>query len=365
MKTAPRQTVLSATDHLAARLDGIIGEVLAPHLNGLEWTSILVELDKLKGKSPSPITANDLQSQLRVMTERLGGLGFPFDDGARTVSTLASDLRTVRRNLAHTNPFTRLEAWRAADHCVRLLEAFGDSDGIIRATEIRHDAFLAYAEESGLGPGPALPESKPSPRSATGVAGVIESDDEGVGTVEVRQRAVEDAVRGDQGGLVYEPWPGDQVGDVAVLDTIARNESKLKVRALAEEIVDFEWPIGLDRLAGEVARGFGLKKVVKERKKRIERQILNAGVFVDEHGFVWPTKSDALTWTAYRVDKGARPRNFEEISPREIANALRRVRDDCRTLDDDAQELAVLRAFQREKKTRGVRHQLDLAWELL
>src|SRR5699024_7430819 len=108
MTAEPRQIVLSATDHLASRLDGIIARVIAPHVNGLAWTAVLVELDKLKGKRPSSIAANDLQAQLRMLTERLGGLGYPFDDESRTVSTVASHLRSVRRNLAHTNPFSTL-----------------------------------------------------------------------------------------------------------------------------------------------------------------------------------------------------------------------------------------------------------------
>lgn len=359
MAITSRQTVLAATDHLAARLDGIIAGVLAPHLNGLEWTSILVELDKLKGKRPSIVTANDLQSQLRVLTERLGGLGFPFDDETRTVSTVASDLRAVRRNLAHTNPFTTLEAWRAADHCVRLLEALGDTDGIIPATEIRHEAFLEYAKESGLGPAPALPELG----RAAEVAGGTEHA--GSGTPEENRRSVEKAVRGDHGEVVYEGWPGHQAGDVTVLDTIARKESKLKVQALAEEIVDVEWPIALGRLAKLVGRGFGLRKVVSGRQKKIERQILNTDLFVDEHEFVWPATADAEEWTGYRVDRKNQPRDFNEISPREIANALRQVRSENPSLDDDAHELAVLNVFGRERKTQGVRRQLDLAWELL
>ncbi|MGO1259376.1 MAG: hypothetical protein ACTMII_10525, partial [Brachybacterium sp.] len=135
--------------------------------------------------------------------------------------------------------------------------------------------------------------------------------------------------------------------------------------ALAEEIVEVEWPIAIGRLAKLVGRGFGLGKVVSGRQKKIERQIFNTDLFVDEHGFVWPTAADAAEWTAYRVDRETQPRGFMEISPREIANALAKVRKDAPSLDDDAQELAVLRFFGRERKTQGVRHQLDLAWELL
>ena len=359
MTAEPRQIVLSATDHLASRLDGIIARVIAPHVNGLAWTAVLVELDKLKGKRPSIIAANDLQAQLRMLTERLGGLGYPFDDESRTVSTVASDLRSVRRNLAHTNPFSTLEAWRAADLCVRLLEALGDADGIIQATEIRHEAFLGYARESGLGPAPALPEDGPAAELPKTVVGP--GNHKAVG----KEISVEEVVRGTEGEVVYEEWAGHQVGDVAVLDTIARKESKAKVQALAEEIVDVEWPIALDRLTRLVGRGFGLGKVVAGRQKKIERQVRNADLFVDGHDFVWPSPADAEEWKAFRVDNATRLRKFEEISPREIANALSRVRSDDPTLDDDAQEIAALKFFGRQKKTQGVRRQLDLAWELL
>lgn len=359
MTTTPRQTVLAATDHLASRLDGVIARVLEPDLNGLDWTTVLLELDKLKGRRPSLISRNDLQAQLRMLTERLGALGFPFDDDSRTVSTVASDLRTVRRNLAHTNPFSTLEAWRAADLCVRLLEALGDTDGIIRATVIRHEAFLGYAEESGLGPAPALPETS---REAVTDGARTEDDVSDPGS---RRETVVETVRGDGGRIVFEGWPGRQVGDVSVLDTIARKESKLKVQALAEEIVDMEWPIALGRLSKLVGRGFGLGKVVVARQRKIERQIRNAELFVDEHEFVWPSEEDAMGWTEFRVDAETRARRFEEISPREIANALARVRIESPGLGDDEQELEVLRTFGRARKTQGVRRQLDLAWELL
>ncbi|MCW1804358.1 Swt1 family HEPN domain-containing protein [Brachybacterium squillarum] len=359
MTTTPRQTVLAATDHLASRLDGVIARVLEPDLNGLDWTTVLLELDKLKGRRPSLISRNDLQAQLRMLTERLGALGFPFDDDSRTVSTVASDLRTVRRNLAHTNPFSTLEAWRAADLCVRLLEALGDNDGIIRATELRHEAFLGYAEESGLGPAPALPET-----ARTLVPGERHAEDV-LPDAESGRRSVEDTVRGSDGRAVFEEWQGRQVGDVAVLDTITRKDSKLKVQALAEEIVDVEWPVSLVRLSKLVGRGFGLAKVVSARQRRIERQIRNADLFVDDHGFVWPSAVEAADWSEFRTEPEVRVRAIEEISPQEIANALAWIRSESPSLSAEGQELEVLKVFGRERKTQGVRRQLDLAWELL
>lgn len=353
--------VLKATDHLATRLEAIIAEILAPHLGGLEWTAILVEMDRLKGKRLTTISPNDLQSQLRVLTERLGELGYPFDDESRTVSTVASDLRTVRRNLAHTNPFTELEAWRAADHCVRLLEALGDQGGLVAATEVRHQAFLAYAERSGLGPAPAQAEGE-----VDAVAGDSRKRSGAKTPASAEgKRSVQEIVHGERGDVYYEPWPGHQAGDVSVLDTIARKESKGQVQSLAEEIVDFEWPIALERLAREVARGFGLRRVTKDRTRKIIRQIHNSGLYVDEYDFVWPTKLDRDEWSGYRTAEGVETRPIEEISPNEIANALLVVRRDALGSSDEEQELLVMERFGRSKKTQGVVRQLNLAWELL
>src|SRR5699024_12428515 len=95
MTAEPRQIVLSATDHLASRLDGIIARVIAPHVNGLAGSAVLVELDRLKGKRPSIIAAHEPQGQLRMPTERPGGLGYQCDDASRTVSTGRGALRPL------------------------------------------------------------------------------------------------------------------------------------------------------------------------------------------------------------------------------------------------------------------------------
>ena len=98
--------------HLATRLDPIIGDRLRSELDGLPWTSVLVELDRMRGKTAKNYASTDLQSQLRMITERLGNLGFPFDDHSRQVSTLGNELRIVRNKWAHQDEFTLLDAWR-------------------------------------------------------------------------------------------------------------------------------------------------------------------------------------------------------------------------------------------------------------
>jgi len=87
-----------------------------------------------------------------MLTRRLGNLGFPFDDNKQTIGALGRELRIVRNARAHGDPFTRLDAWRAHDYCVRLLEYFGDAEGLLKANELRQEALVAYVEEQGIAP---------------------------------------------------------------------------------------------------------------------------------------------------------------------------------------------------------------------
>ena len=47
----------------------------------------------MRGKPPKAYVATDLPAQLKAITERLGNLGFPFDDHTRLVSAVGSELR--------------------------------------------------------------------------------------------------------------------------------------------------------------------------------------------------------------------------------------------------------------------------------
>src|SRR3712207_606928 len=98
-----RRAVDAGLHHLASRLDPIIAARLGPRLGGLPWPTVLVELDRMRGKPPKTYAATDLQAQLKVLTERLGELGFPFDNHTRIVTTLGNELRIVRNRWAHND----------------------------------------------------------------------------------------------------------------------------------------------------------------------------------------------------------------------------------------------------------------------
>lgn len=106
-----------------------------------------------------------------MLTERLGGLGFPFNDGLRQVSTVANELHILRNRWVHYDPLSDLDALRTADHVARLLTLLGDADGAAEAKTRRTELLTAYATEHGIAaPAPISevttePVSTPTPRS--------------------------------------------------------------------------------------------------------------------------------------------------------------------------------------------------------
>lgn len=146
----PNLSVKEGLDHLAKRLDPIIAARLATNLGGHPWTVVLEILDQKKGFAKGyKYWTYDLQAQLRMLTERLGDFGYPFDDQHRAVSTIGNELRIVRKEMAHMHDFSVEEAFRANDFCVRLLERFSD-EGVEEAKRIRHEALAALATQEGV-----------------------------------------------------------------------------------------------------------------------------------------------------------------------------------------------------------------------
>lgn len=359
-----RHSVDRGLHHLAKRLDPIIGARLAPSLGGLPWPTVLTELDKMRGKPPKTYVATDLQSQLKTITERLGNLGFPFDDHTRLVSALGSELRIVRNRWAHHDELTTLDAWRAHDFAVRLLEHFGDSDGVANAGDLRDEAFAALAEEKGIAAHVAADISEPVAASTTPknppAADVVRPDP----AVLTRSDSSSTPTIGS-GRFEFEPWTVVLVGDVAVLDDLPKKAAKEKVRSVATEIAEFEGPIHIDRLAQLTAASFGVQRLWPAREKKLTYQIRRTDLLVDGDKFVWPTDLDPKTWREFRPSDSTVDRPFTEISPVEIANAMRVLRNGATNISDAELDAAALRTFGRKRKTKQFSVHLARARELL
>lgn len=354
--TVSAHTSISKTlQFLAERLDPIIQERLEPDLGGLEWTVVLTEMDRAKGRTPRNYWRTDLQSQLRILTERLGSLGFPFDDHLRTVSTLGGELRIMRNRWAHNDPLTNLDAVRTADFAARLLKVFSDTDGAEYCRHLHDQALLVYAEAKDLITFEA-DDSEPAPE----LIGVDDTehvfpDDE------LTAPDSEDMTRTQAGDSTptigdsrfsFDPWTLVVAGDKSVLDDLPKKAAKMQVRAVAAEIAEFEGPIHIDRLIRLTARSFEMNRVSKAKSAQLRRQLKQLDLLVDGDGFIWPSDIDPDNWDEFRPNDSSVNRPFTDISPVEIANAYRSIATRRPDLDDDDLDSAVLRTFGRKRKTR-------------
>ena len=371
MTFKPNLSVKEGLDQLAKRLDPIIASKLVSNLAGHPWTVVLEILDQKKGfTSGYKYWTYDLQAQLRMLTEKLGDFGYPFDDRQRTVSTLGNELRIVRKQMAHMHEFSVDEAFRANDFAVRLLEHFGDAAGLVEDRQIRHEALAALAVQEGVTeqvaeasaatvPHPAAPAEESSPTSAPAdeAEPVLVAPDP---TVLVG----EPSAIGDR-RLEFEPWTVVPVGGVDVLDDLPKKVAKERVRAVAVEIATYEGPIHLDRLVDMTAQSFGLQRVRAGREKKIAYQIQQAGLFVDADKFVWPREIDPSTWAEFRPNDSNADRPFVQISPIEIANAARFIKAKQPGFTDDEHDVAVLQTFGRQRRTKQLAAHLAKAKEHL
>ncbi|MSS85177.1 hypothetical protein FYJ24_10495 [Actinomycetaceae bacterium WB03_NA08] len=133
-----RVEVGRALDLLASRLDSLIQATLANRLCGNHWVKVLEQLDRARGRAPGMYSADDPSAQLRMLTERLGDWGYPFDTGkTREVSAVAQQLRTLRHGWAHYATFDQWDGLRAHDAAHRLFELLGDREGAAQAEAMR------------------------------------------------------------------------------------------------------------------------------------------------------------------------------------------------------------------------------------
>lgn len=367
MTFKPNLSVKEGLDHLAKRLDPIIGDRLAANLGGHPWTVVLEILDQKKGfTSGYKYWTYDLQAQLRMLTERLGDFGYPFDDQHRTVSTIGNELRIVRKQMAHMHEFTVDEAFRANDYAVRLLDHFGDAEGLDEAKRIRHEALTALAAQEGVTEQVAAEAAAPSPSTLIvpePLATKTDMEHEAV-RPDPEMLVREPSAIGDK-RLEFEPWSVVQVGGVQVLDDLPKKGAKEMVRAVAIEIATYEGPILLGCLTDKTAQSFGLQRVRSNREKKISYQIQQAGLFIDEDKFVWPREIDPATWAEFRPNDSTADRPFVHISPVEIANAARFILARHSAISNDELDVAVLQTFGRRRRRKQLAAHLARAKDLL
>lgn len=338
--------VQQAVDLLSKGLDPFLESRMKPVLGSLEWTSILQELDKMRGRDDWVYSRKDPSLQLRMLTERLGSLGYPFDQGDknRTLSSYGSVLRIVRNRLSHGGEFEVFDALHAVDTVRTVLAHIGDDERAVQAADLRTSliAELLTADE-----GTTPPTKEPEPD----IPGEpVQKHEEPAGSPDEPEALY--------GAVEWEPWTTVVVGEQEDLDSMRTNRVKENVRSLVEDIAEAEGPVHQDRVARLVGMGFGFSRLASARVKRILAQIPKASVVVDADGFVWAEGIDRDQWLIHRTSSEAQ-RPFEQISPVEIANAAMSVLKDDPSLGEPELRRRVLAQFGRKKGSKAATAQLQ------
>lgn len=170
MTLSNREYVGRALDTLAAALGPHIAMVMDGVAAGVSWPKLLEHKDASNGKAPKSYSATDLSVQLRVMTEPLGALGYPFNL-AHAARNYTSELRQTRNLWAHNEPFNDDDTYRALDTADRLAKYLELEDAVQSLT-----ALLKEYKDRGVDDGETVLEAI-AVEGAT-KEGAVQRDDE-------------------------------------------------------------------------------------------------------------------------------------------------------------------------------------------
>ncbi|WP_461634611.1 DUF4011 domain-containing protein [Glutamicibacter soli] len=122
---------------------------------------------------------------------------------------------------------------------------------------------------------------------------------------------------------LFSPWYlGAEVGDISDLDRLKDADITKKIRDVAREVIEDEWPVKQDRLARFINNSFGLKRVSATRAKEVLKRLERGAYRTDKDGFVWPSSIEPSTWYAFRKFDESDGIPVTDISQLEISNAM-------------------------------------------
>lgn len=394
--------ISSCLNYLSRELDPLLtrlvvekGLMSQSQVQEYGWTAILWYLDDQRNRNVelSRYNPRDIQVQLRMLTEPVGTSErkHPFEpDSSRTVSTYAQDLRIFRNKKMHYMEMDRNDAVRIYDSAARLFEALGAPE---QKAWCESQLNRVHAELFGAGEAaPVRRELDEEVRQATSAARSSKTEvsaPRGAFTRPARpapvSRPAQPAAPSStsqpasaaspaplclavgEGRYPFEPWEPMPLGDRDIFDSLRSKRSKDQMSAALEQIVSFEGPVQADRLATLAAQCFGVSRLAKKNRDWIIRL---AGrmpeLQVDEHKFVWHVEAPREEYGEFRPSVDGAVREFDQISPVEIANAWRFYEQDPELMDEGQDvESAVLATFGRKRRTAKVKAQLELAKALL
>lgn len=392
----------SCLEYLGRELDPLLtrlvvekGVMSQSQVEEYGWVSILLYLDDQRKRKVelSRYNPRDVQLQLRMLTEPVGTpeRKHPFEpDSSRTVGTYAQDLRIFRNKKMHGRDMNRNDAVRIYDSAARLFEALGAPE---QQEWCESQLNRVHADLFGAGEvAPVRRELDEEVRQAVSTAREVKTEvsaPRGAFTRPARPAPVSRPAQlaapastaqsapaaspaplclaVGEGRYPFEPWEPISLGDRDIFDSLRSKRSKEQMSAALEEIVSAEGPVQADRLATLAAQCFGVSRLAKKNRDWIIRLADRMQeLHVDEHKFVWHVEEPREEYGEFRPSVDGAVREFDQISPVEIANAWRFYEQNPELMDEGQDvESAVLATFGRKRRTAKVKAQLELAKALL
>ncbi|MGP5641612.1 Swt1 family HEPN domain-containing protein [Brachybacterium tyrofermentans] len=169
MAASNREYVGRALEILAEALDPFIEHVVAPHLPAgiTGWEQVVQAKDASNGRGGGTYERTDPQLQFRIITERMGELGFLFNGAlSRTEQGYATELWSVRNDWAHNRAFSGDQARRALETVELLLRPAGAVRGADAVRRMRLEIQRAEFER----------DTRRSTRAAATISNVGDSE---------------------------------------------------------------------------------------------------------------------------------------------------------------------------------------------
>jgi hypothetical protein len=126
------------------------------------------------------------------------------------------------------------------------------------------------------------------------------------------------------------------------------------IQTLAEQILQAEGPIPIDRLVAALAHRFGYSRL-GEAKRALLSDTVRRSFAVSTDDFVWPTGLDAASWRGVRRSASNADRTLAEVSPQEMANAVELLLAESLSMEHDELLHEVAAALGHPRLTEAAR----------
>lgn len=227
-----------------------------------------------------------------------------------------------------------------------------DPDQVLEELEAAASEDRPVETEAHGGPEPSLSAS------VCMAQGISPHDDVAPLPTQTAQPALRRSVTWPPEAEEFTPWSAESALGLGmdILDHIGRQRSATHTaKTTLGEIITHEGPVQARRAAALFSKACGLGRL---SSKRLETILAVMPSDPDEYGFLWASGQDPTRWRGFRPDP-EHQRSIDEISPHELANAMREACHRAGGLTEEQLYVETLRTFGFQRRTANAVTQLE------